>query len=134
MKGVRSLQPARIGTWVVAFIVGAVYGVAGTIAQGFALGWLPLGLLIAIVGSAALVAAVRLLTADRWAALAVGLGVMIATLVFSGRGPGGSVVVPQAAAGGFNPGLAWTIAVPLLVAVVVAWPERVRAVDEGSVD
>ena len=47
-----------------------------------------------IIGSAALLVAVRLLTSDRWAALATGLGMMIATLVFSGRGPGGSVIVP----------------------------------------
>lgn len=131
MKGVKSLQPARIGTWLVALIVGVVYGVAGTIAQAFAVGWFPLGLVIAIVGSAALVVAVRLLTGDRWAALAVGLGIMLATLVFSGQGPGGSVVVPQVEGAAFNPGIVWTISVPLVVAVVVAWPERIRVASDG---
>ena len=111
---------SRLVTWVVALAVGAVYGLAGTIAHAFEIGWFPLGLVLAVVGSASLLAAVRLLTGDRWAALATGLGMMIATLVFSGRGPGGSVIVPQT-------GLAmvWTIAVPVLVAVVVAWPGRV---------
>ena len=85
----------RIATWLVAFLVGAVYGLAGTIAHAYRLGWFPLGLVLAIIGSAALLAAVRLLTADRWAALATGLGMILATLVFSGRGPGGSVIVPQ---------------------------------------
>jgi hypothetical protein len=109
---------------VVAFVVGAVYGVAGTVAQAYELGWFPLGLVLALIGVIALLVAVRLLTGDRWAALATGLGVMIATLVFSGAGPGGSVVVPQAPAGEFNPGILWTIIVPLAATVVIAWPDR----------
>lgn len=115
----QSSLPARLGTWVVALLVGIVYGLAGTIAHSFTLGWFPLGLILAILGSAALLAAVRLLTADRWAALATGLGMMLATLVFSGRGPGGSVIVPQTSLA-----IVWTVAVPILVAVVVAWPDR----------
>lgn len=117
----RSLAPAKIGTWIVALVVGAVYGLAGTIAHAYTLGWFPLGLILGILGSAALLLAVRLLTADRWATLATGLGMILATLVFSGSGPGGSVIVPQT-------GLAvvWTFAVPVIVAVMVAWPERAR--------
>lgn len=111
---------SRVLTWVIALVVGVVYGLAGTIAHAFELGWFPLGLVLAVLGSAALLAAVRLLTGDRWAALATGMGMMVATLVFSGRGPGGSVIVPET-----NLGLVWTIAVPVLVAVVVAWPNRV---------
>ena len=114
---------SRFGSWIIALIVGAVYGLAGTIAQSFLLGWLPLGLVLAVVGSAALLAAVRLLTTDRWAALATGLGMMLATLIFSGRGPGGSVIVPATAEGAFPSGVVWTIAVPVLVAIVVAWPD-----------
>lgn len=116
---------SRIGTWVVGLGVGAVYGLAGTIAQGYRLGSIPVGLTLAIIGSAALLVAVRLLTADRWAALAAGFGMMGATLVFSGQGPGGSVVVPQVVEG-FNPGIVWTFAVPILVAIVVAWPDTSR--------
>ncbi|MBU4465588.1 MAG: histidinol dehydrogenase [Actinobacteria bacterium] len=116
----------RLGAWVVALVVGAVYGVACTIAQSSAVGWFPLGLVLAIVGTAALLAALRLLTSDRWTALACGLGVMIATQVFSGKGPGGSVVVPSAAEGQINSGLIWVIAVPILVAIVVAWPDLSR--------
>ena len=127
-RGVRTSSVlARVATWIVAFIVGAVYGLAGTIAHTFALGWFPLGLVLAIIGSAALLIAVRLLTSDRWAALATGLGMMIATLVFSGKGPGGSVIVAQVPDGAFNPGIIWTIAVPLMVALVVAWPDLSRA-------
>lgn len=117
---------ARAATWFVAFLVGAVYGLAGTIAHTYAVGWFPLGLVLAVIGSGALLVAVRLLTADRWAALATGLGIAVATLVFSGRGPGGSVIVPQAAEGQFDAGLVWTVAVLLIVVLVVAWPDLSR--------
>jgi hypothetical protein len=118
---VRTSVLARIGTWIVALLVGAVYGLAGTIAHAYRIGWLPVGLVLAAIGCAALLLAVRLLTADRGATLATGLGMMLATLVFSGSGPGGSVIVPQT-----ELAIAWTFAVPILVAVIVAWPERTR--------
>lgn len=114
---------SRTATWLVAFLVGAVYGLAGTIAHSYRLGWFPLGLVLAIIGSAALLAAVRLLTGDRWAALATGIGMIVATLVFSGKGPGGSVIVAQT-----DLAVIWTIAVPVLVVVAVAWPNRLRPV------
>lgn len=122
----RSSVLARLGTWLVALIVGAVYGLAGTIAHAFTFGWFPLGLVLAIIGCAALLAAVRLLTGDRWAALATGVGMVMATFVFSGRGPGGSVIVPQSTLG-----TVWTYAVPILVVVAVAWPDRIRRVREN---
>ncbi|GAA1470212.1 DUF6113 family protein [Microbacterium thalassium] len=112
---------ARFATWAVSLIVGAVYGVAGTIAHSYEIGWFPLGLILAAIGCAALLMAVRLLAADRWAALAAGLGMMGTTLMFSGEGPGGSVVVPQNTIA-----MVWTLLVPLLVVVTVAWPERMR--------
>ncbi|MGZ0710459.1 histidinol dehydrogenase (plasmid) [Coraliomargarita sp. W4R53] len=117
----RSSVLARAGTWLIAFIVGAVYGLAGTIAHTYTLGGFPVGLALGIIGCAAFLVAVRLLTADRWAALSTGLGMMLATLVFSGKGPGGSVIVPESGLG-----MVWTVTVPLLVAIVVAWPDRVQ--------
>ena len=115
---------ARVGTWIVAGVIGIVYGVAGTIGQAAMWGPVPLGLVIAVIGVGALMLAVRTLTDDRWAALACGLGAMLATLVFSGRGPGGSIVVPAPADGQFSTGVVWTIAVPLLAAIIVGWPSR----------
>jgi hypothetical protein len=114
---------SRTATWLVAFLVGAVYGLAGTIAHAYRLGWFPLGLVLAIIGSAALLAAVRLLTGDRWAALATGIGMIVATLVFSGKGPGGSVIVAQT-----DLAVIWTVALPVLVVLAVAWPNRLRPV------
>ncbi|MFT3799531.1 histidinol dehydrogenase [Microbacterium sp.] len=115
---------ARIGTWAVAVVIGIVYGVAGTIGQSATWAAIPVGLLVALVGTGALLVAVRVLTADRWAALATGVGALVATFLFSGTGPGGSVVVPAPADGELPTGAIWSIAVPLLVAVVVAWPAR----------
>jgi len=118
---VRTSVPIRIVTWIVALLVGAVYGLAGTIAHTFTVGWFPLGLILAIIGTAALLLAVRLLTSDRWATLATGIGMMVATLLFSGRGPGGSVIVPDSSLG-----IVWTISVPILIAIVVGLPDRIR--------
>lgn len=120
---------SRLATWAIALLIGAVYGIAGTISHAYALGWLPLGLILAILGSAALLVAVRALTLDRWATLATGLGMTLAVLLFSGPGPGGSVVVPQSSDGAVNAGLVWTIAVPVLVAIVVSWPDTRSARD-----
>lgn len=125
-----SSVPARVGTWIIALLVGLVYGVAGTVAHAFTIGWFPLGLLLGIVGCAALLLAVRLLTSDRGSTLATGLGMMIATLVFSGSGPGGSVIVPQT-----ELAIAWVIALPIAIVAVVAWPNprfRPVAADENA--
>lgn len=116
-----SFSWSRLGTWVIALVVGAVYGAACTIAHAYTVGVLPIGLVLAIVGVAALLVAVRSLTVDRWAALAAGLGALGATVVLSGSGPGGSVVVPSGVLG-----VVWTFAVPVAVAVVVAWPNLSR--------
>ena len=123
---------ARAGTWAIAAAVGLVYGVAGTIGQGAQWGVVPVGLVVATVGATALIAAVRLLTGDRWAALATGAGVMAATLAFSGRGPGGSVVVPAPADGELSTGIVWTLAVPIATALVVAWPSLTAARTEHT--
>jgi len=112
----------RVGTWAIAAVIGIVYGVAGTIGQAAMWGPIPLGLIIAVIGVGALMLAVRVLIADRWAALATGLGIMIASLVFSGKGPGGSVVVPAPAENEVSTGIIWTIAVPIVTALIVAWP------------
>jgi hypothetical protein len=118
---VKPSLPVRIATWFIALLVGSVYGLAGTIAHSAELGWFPIGLVLAIVGSGALLVAVRALTQDRWAALAAGLGMMASVLFFSGRGPGGSIMVPDD-----GRSLIWTISVPILVALVVLWPDRIR--------
>jgi hypothetical protein len=110
----------RIGAWIIALLVGLVYGGAGSV--GHASTWLgvPFGLVLSVVGAGALVIAMRLLTGDRWAALAGGLGMMLATFVLSQTSPGGSVLFTDAHE---VLALVWMGAVPLVTAVVVAWPD-----------
>ena len=122
----------RVISWAVALGVGLVYGAAGTIAHAYVLGVFPVGLALAVVGVVALLVAVRLLTLDRWAALACGLGLVVATWVFSGSGPGGSVIVPSGrldSLGGVNLGIVWSVLVPIAVVAAVAWPAVRRRVD-----
>ncbi|MBN9224725.1 MAG: histidinol dehydrogenase [Microbacterium sp. SCN 70-27] len=112
----------RVGTWAVALVIGVVFGVAGTIGQAAMWGPIPLGLVIAVIGAGALILAVRLLSGDRWTALACALGAVVATLVFSGKGPGGSVVVPAPPTGEISTGIIWTFALPVVAAIIVGWP------------
>ena len=111
----------RIGTVVLALVAGVIFGAVGTIARSFVLTAgpvkLPLGLLLALIGSGALLIGIRAI-ADRWAALAAGLGMFGIVMVFSGVGPGGSILVPDTWMG-----VVWTFATPLMTAVVVAWPD-----------
>lgn len=118
---------ARVATWILAAVIGVVYGVAGTIGQAAMWGVVPVGLLVASLGFIALLVAVRILTGERASALACGLGAMLATLLFANEGPGGSVVVPAPPEGAsLTPGLIWTFVVPLVAALVVAWPSASR--------
>lgn len=112
--------------WLVALAAGAVYGTAGTIAHAYLLGGVPVGLVLAVVGVTALLIAMRALTGDRWVALAGGVGALAATVMFSGPGPGGSIIVPGGSLdrlGGVSLGVVWGIALALAATIVVAWPD-----------
>ncbi len=115
---------SRIATFVMSFIIGAVFGTAGTIGFSSGADLLYLGLILAFVGCAAILVSLRILAEDRWAAIAGGVGMYLAVFVFSMRGPGGSVVVPDT-------GLSqvWLIGVGVIILIVAAWPDfrRLRA-------
>ncbi|MGI6878010.1 histidinol dehydrogenase [Microbacterium sp. gxy059] len=126
---------ARVAGWALALVAGAVFGTAGTITHPFTVGgWLPAGLIVAAVACLALLLAIRLLVDDRGAVISAGLGMLAALALFSGRGPGGSVVVPQAAAGEFPVGMVWMFLLAGIVLIVVAWPDarRLRALRAPS--
>lgn len=108
-------------SWIAAFIIGAVYGVAATIAHSYTLGPVPVGLILGAIACAGLLIALRALTGDRWAALAAGIGMVVLILVISQRGPGGSVVVPNTPLGNI-----WMYVAAGLVAIIVAWPDLSR--------
>ncbi|MFT4235847.1 MAG: histidinol dehydrogenase [Microbacterium sp.] len=118
--------PSRILLVVVALIAGVVFGVAGTISHAFVWGILPVGLIVGAIGCAAVLLALRLLVPGRWATLAAGVGMVAALLVYSGEGPGGSVVVAAAADGEIPWGIIWTVTLIGIVLIALVWPERVR--------
>lgn len=108
---------SRIPTLVIAALAGAVFGVVGTVAHAATIWGIPVGLVLGILGAAALMLAIRLL-ADRWASVAAGVGITLAVIVFSGEGPGGSVIAPAGMAA-----VVWTVACPLVAVLIAAWPE-----------
>lgn len=116
-------------SWVAAAFVGAVYGIAATIAHSFTIGPIPVGMILGAIACAGLLIALRALTGDRWAALAAGLGMLALLLVISQRGPGGSIIVPNTALGNI-----WMYVAAGIVMLVVAWPDtaRLRALSDGS--
>ena len=110
----------RLGIWAVALILGLVFGAAGSLAHASSWGPVPLGLVLGIVGAAGLIVSMRLLFGDRWAALAAGAGVMLATYFFSLPSPGGSVLFTEQHE---VLALIWMGATPVVTAVVLAWPD-----------
>lgn len=116
-------------SWLAAAFVGAVYGVAATIAHSFTIGPVPVGMILGGIACAALLVALRALTGDRWAALAAGAGMMALLLVISQRGPGGSIIVPDTPLGNI-----WMYVAAGIVMLIVAWPDtaRLRALSDGA--
>ena len=45
-----SSLPVRLATWALAFVIGAFYGLAGTIGHSYAIVGIPVGLVVAIIG------------------------------------------------------------------------------------
>lgn len=107
----------RAGSIALAGLFGLLVGVAGTVAHASQIGVLPVGLVLSFVAVASALVALRLLAGR--AATAVGaLGLLVAVVVFSGEGPGGSVIAPADDA----MALVWAIGAPLIAVLAVAWP------------
>ena len=112
---------ARIGTLAVAFLVGLVYGTITTVGHRHA--WqvgdvtIPWGLVLGLVGVAALLVGIRLVAGGRAAAIAAAARVVGAVALFSLPGPGGSVLVASGVAG-----TVWAVGPALIAVLVVAWP------------
>ncbi|MGI9823841.1 histidinol dehydrogenase [Agromyces sp. Marseille-Q5079] len=111
---------SRIGTLVIAFLVGVLYGTLGTVGHRHVLAIgdvvLPWGLVAALIGVAALLVAFRVFS-GRLVAAVVGLGVIVAVGVLTLTGPGGSVLVV-----GDLTGTIWSLGPALITVFVVAWP------------
>lgn len=113
---------SRIGTLVVAFVVGAIYGAVATVGhrQTLRIGdvSLPWGLVAALVGVAALLVGIRLVAGGRSAAAAAAVGIVGMVALLTLPGPGGSVIVV-----GDVVGTIWSIGPALISVLVVAWPK-----------
>jgi hypothetical protein len=112
---------ARIGTLVVAFLVGALYGTLGTVGhrQVWTIGdvAIPWGLVAALLGVASLLVAFRIFS-GRLVAAVVGLGTIVTVGVLTLAGPGGSVLVV-----GDLTGTIWSLGPALVTVFIVAWPQ-----------
>ncbi|MET4157645.1 histidinol dehydrogenase [Agromyces sp. PvR057] len=111
----------RIATLALALIVGAIYGTLGTVGhrQAWQVGdvTLPWGLVLALIGVAALLVAFRTIGGGRLVAAVAGLGVILMVGLLTLPGPGGSVLVV-----GDLTGTIWSIGPALVTVFVVAWP------------
>ena len=112
---------SRLPGAILALIVGAIYGTVGTVAHQNVVrvgdAELPVGLVLALIGTLGLLLGFRLLFEDRLVVLCAAVALVGMIALFSIASAGGSVLIPEGVAG-----LVWTV-VPVLVAtVVVAWP------------
>jgi len=112
---------ARALAGLLAFVVGVVFGVLGTIAHQatIAIGpvVIPIGLVLSLAGVTALLAGLRLVVVDRLIVLLAAIGLLGTIFLLSLRSAGGSVLVPEGL-----PGTLWTIGPTLVATVVLAWP------------
>ncbi|NEN06863.1 hypothetical protein G3T36_13425 [Diaminobutyricibacter tongyongensis] len=112
---------ARILNLVLLFIAGAILGAVGTVAHqstvtiaGVPVPW---GITVALLAYTCLLIGLRLLNAGRAQALAAALGTIVMTFLFSLKGVGGSVLIPDDLLGKI-----WVVAPIVIAAIVIAWP------------
>lgn len=113
---------ARLLAAAAALLVGAVFGLLGTIAHQSVLRFgpvtIPIGLILALVAVSALLVGLRLVLGDRMVVLACAIGTLGTIFLLSLRSTGGSVLVPAGL-----PGTLWTIVPALVATFVLAWPK-----------
>ena len=112
---------ARIINLILLFIAGAILGAVGTIAHqstvtlaGVPVPW---GITVALFAYTCLLIGLRLLNPGRAQALAAALGTIAMTFLFSLKGLGGSVLIPDNLLG-----KVWVVAPIVIAAIVIAWP------------
>ena len=112
---------ARALAGLLAFVVGAAFGVLGTIAHQatIVLGavTIPIALVLALSGVTALLAGLRLVVGDRLIVLLAAIGLLGTIFLLSLRSEGGSVLVPEGL-----PGTIWSVGPTLVATIVLAWP------------
>lgn len=113
----------RVFGWVLALVIGAIFGTVGTVAHQITVtifgAALPVGLVLGLIGMAALFVGVRLLLEDRVATVLSAVGVVGMIVLFSFRSAGGSVLIPQGLTG-----IVWSVVPALIAVVVISWPRN----------
>lgn len=124
---------ARLATVFFSFVVGALYGTLAT--TGHRHVWvigeatIPWGLVLALVGVAALLVGLRVLV-DRLASIAAAVGIIGGVALYTLPGLGGTVLIT-----GDLVGMIWSIGPALIAVLIVAWPDlRTANVDPRRVD
>ncbi|MCI2959245.1 DUF6113 family protein [Agromyces atrinae] len=112
---------SRIAVYAVSALAGAVFGFfatfghqAQTVVAGVSIPW---GIVLALLGVAALVLGIRLITRDRWASFWTAGGLLAVVFVLSLPGIGGSVLVTDSVLG-----TVWAVGPTLIAVLIVAWP------------
>jgi hypothetical protein len=95
---------------------GATAGVVGSFVHPYAVGWVPVGLLVGLALSGSVVVTARLL-AGRSAAVAAAVGWLAVVLVLAGQRPEGDLVVADTVAG-----QVWLFAGTALVGACIVLP------------
>lgn len=104
-----------------AVAIGFAFGTAGTFGVSARPSEFPLGLIVAMLGCAAILIALRQLSDDRWGVVLGAVGMYGAILIFSLRGPGGSVVLADV-----WQSQVWMYGAGLIVLLIAAWPDLSR--------
>lgn len=82
---------------------------------------LPWGIVLSCLGVAALLVGYRLLAGTREPAIWAGLGMVLAVVLLSLPGPGGSVLIPAGTVG-----VIWSLAPTIIAVIVIGWPTQIR--------
>jgi hypothetical protein len=107
---------------VLSLLAGLVVGTLATLVHQFT--WvlgsitIPVGLILGSAALAALLGGLRLISTTRAFTTLAGVAALVATFLLTTVSRGGSVLVPENAAG-----VAWTVIAALIVAVAIAWPK-----------
>jgi hypothetical protein len=114
----------RVGSWVVALLLGVVFGMLGTVVNQATIsvfGWfdLPIGLVMGCLASILLLLGLRLILTTRTLALLAAVGLVGIVVALTLQSPGGSVLIPANVYG-----YVWTFAPTVISLVVLAWPRR----------
>jgi hypothetical protein len=111
----------RILNLILLFIAGAILGAVGTIAHQSTITLagvpVPWGITVALLAYTCLLIGLRMLNPGRAQALAAALGTIAMTFIFSLKGVGGSVLIPDNLLG-----KVWVVAPIVIAAIVIAWP------------